>query len=56
MKIISEIQKEMESYLNPQQNVILSKVLCKTLKNYDILEKKCRKRKIIYWRKWRVNF
>ncbi|KZX13183.1 site-specific tyrosine recombinase/integron integrase [Methanobrevibacter curvatus] len=43
MKIISEIQKEMESYLNPQQNVILSKVLCKTLKNYDILEKNLEK-------------
>jgi len=39
MKIISEIQKEMESYLDPEQKVILSKVLLKTFKNFEIVEK-----------------
>lgn len=39
MKIILEIQKEMESYLDPKQKVILSKVLSKTLKNFEIVEK-----------------
>jgi len=39
MKIISEIQKEMESYLGPEQKVILSKVLLKTFKNFEIVEK-----------------
>lgn len=40
MKIILEIQKEMESYLDPEQKVILSKVLSKTFKNFEIIEKK----------------
>ncbi len=39
MKIILEIQKEMESYLDPEQKVILSKVLSKTFKNFEIIEK-----------------
>lgn len=39
MKIILEIQKEMESYLDPEQKVILSKVLSKTFKNFKIIEK-----------------
>lgn len=39
MKIILEIQKEMESYLEPEQRVILSKVLSKTFKNFEIIEK-----------------